>query len=71
MRDWRLLAVEHQGQEPAGGGDLGDVPGFLPATAGSGALRELADAQEPVALALQSGVRRALDPLGIFNPGKG
>lgn len=26
---------------------------------------------DPGALALQSGVRRALDPLGIFNPGKG
>ena len=24
-------AVEHQGEEPAGGGDLGDVAGFLPA----------------------------------------
>lgn len=32
-----------------------------------GMLREL----DPGAIALQSAVRRALDPSGIFNPGKG
>ncbi len=26
---------------------------------------------DPGALAMQDGVRRALDPLGLFNPGKG
>ena len=30
--------VEDQGQQPAGGGDLGDVPGFLPAAGDDGLL---------------------------------